>query len=175
MIFGANTYRAFAKMLASSSEESDEHALPTRPASADLVLAGNSFEQRVGDLQVSGFVFDMSKIYEDAVCVALREAIKPYGGRSTLQHRMHLDVARDVAMRPDFVWLSNDVPAAVVDAKYKAEKPSGFPEADHYQLLAYCTVRGLSEGARRRAARIRNAQPARPDGWPQSLRCPEHD
>ena len=36
--------------------------------------------------------------------------------------------------------------AAVVDAKYKAEKPSGFPQADLYQLLAYCTVLGLHVG-----------------------------
>lgn len=113
---------------------------------ADLVLAGDSFDQRVGELQVSGFVFDMWKIYEDFVCVALREAMTPYGGRSALQHEMHLDVACDVPMRPDFVWIRNDVPTAVVDAKYKAEKPSGFPQADLYQLLAYCTVLGLRKG-----------------------------
>ena len=34
----------------------------------------------------------------------------------------------------------------VADAKYKAEKPSGFPQADLYQMLAYCTVLGLREG-----------------------------
>ncbi len=39
-----------------------------------------------------------------------------------------------------------DIPAAVVDAKSKDEKPSGFPQADLYQVLAYCTVLGLSEG-----------------------------
>lgn len=35
---------------------------------------------------------------------------------------------------------------AVVDAKYKAEKPAGYPNADLYQLLAYCTVLGLDRG-----------------------------
>jgi 5-methylcytosine-specific restriction enzyme subunit McrC len=35
---------------------------------------------------------------------------------------------------------------AVADAKYKAEKPSGYPNADLYQLLAYCTVLGLKVG-----------------------------
>ncbi|MBO0801533.1 MAG: hypothetical protein J2P25_00440 [Nocardiopsaceae bacterium] len=35
---------------------------------------------------------------------------------------------------------------AVADAKYKAEKPSGYPNADLYQLLAYCTVLGLPTG-----------------------------
>ena len=35
---------------------------------------------------------------------------------------------------------------AVVDAKYKAEKPAGYPNADLYQLLAYCIVLGLPNG-----------------------------
>ena len=34
----------------------------------------------------------------------------------------------------------------MIDAKYKAEKPSGYPNADLYQLLAYCTVLGLRVG-----------------------------
>lgn len=37
-------------------------------------------------------------------------------------------------------------PAAVIDAKYKAEKPAGFPDADLYQMLAYCTALGLPDG-----------------------------
>ena len=113
---------------------------------AELIVAGDSFEQRVGDVQVSGFVFDMWKVYEDFVCVALQGAMSPYGGRSTLQFGMHLDVSGDVPMRPDYVWMLAGEPAAVVDAKYKAEKPSGFPQADIYQLLAYCTALGLGEG-----------------------------
>lgn len=50
-------------------------------------------------------------------------------------------------MRPDLVWMT---PAgtvrAVIDAKYKAERPAGFPDADLYQMLAYCTVLGLKDG-----------------------------
>lgn len=113
---------------------------------AELILAGDSFEQRVGDLHVSGFVFDMWKIYEDFVSIALRESLAPYGGAASFQHRMHLDVARNVEMRPDFFWTGRDGRRVVVDAKYKAEKPAGFPQADLYQLLAYCTVLGLAEG-----------------------------
>ncbi|MDS2171340.1 restriction endonuclease [Nesterenkonia sp. CL21] len=113
---------------------------------AELVLAGQSFEHRTGDLQVSGFLFDMWRIYEDFVGVAMREALGAFGGESSLQHRLHLDEARTVAMRPDFVWTRGGVPALVADMKYKAEKPTGFPNADLYQLLAYCTVMGLREG-----------------------------
>ena len=51
-------------------------------------------------------------------------------------------------MRPDLVWyrFGSDTPTAVIDAKYKAEKPSGYPNADLYQMLAYCSVMGLDRG-----------------------------
>ena len=113
---------------------------------AELVLDGRSFEQRVGDLVVSGYLFNMAKVFEDFVTVALREALKPYGGRSRLQYATHLDEDANLPIRPDFVWLEEGRPRIVADAKYKAEKPSGFPQADLYQMLAYCTVLGLPEG-----------------------------
>ncbi|QCR52212.1 restriction endonuclease [Brachybacterium sp. SGAir0954] len=112
---------------------------------AERILAGESFEQRRGELHVSGFVLDMWKIYEDFVGVALREALASRGSAS-LQHRMHLDIARRVDLRPDFLWTSHEGQQIVVDAKYKSEKPAGYPQADLYQLLAYCTVLGLREG-----------------------------
>jgi 5-methylcytosine-specific restriction endonuclease McrBC regulatory subunit McrC len=34
----------------------------------------------------------------------------------------------------------------VVDVKYNAEQPAGYPNADLYQLLAYCTALGLRRG-----------------------------
>ncbi|WGT47289.1 McrC family protein [Tessaracoccus lacteus] len=113
---------------------------------AELILGGRSFEQRVGDTVVTGYLLNMAKIFEDFVTVALREAIRPFGGRSQLQYGAFLDEAETVPVKPDFVWLEQGVARLVVDAKYKAEKPSGFPQADLYQLLAYCTVLGLDEG-----------------------------
>lgn len=114
---------------------------------AEIVLAAESFEQRIGDLIVSGFMFDMWGIFEDFVTTALAEALNPYGGRSVPQYRTAMDEAAEVTMKPDLVWLREDgTVGAVMDAKYKAEKPAGFPGADLYQLLAYCTVLGLSEG-----------------------------
>ena len=113
---------------------------------AEMILDGRSFEQRIGELTVTGFLFSMPKIFEDFVCVALREQMRPHGGRSTLQLRSHLDEASSVLIKPDYVWSSGGAARIVADAKYKAEKPAGFPQADLYQLLAYCTVLGLDEG-----------------------------
>jgi 5-methylcytosine-specific restriction enzyme subunit McrC len=113
---------------------------------AEIVLAGDSFEHRFGDLTLTGFTFDMWKIYEDFVCGALREAFAVHGGRVALQDRWHLDDNSAILMKPDLVWYVGGTALAVVDAKYKAEKPEGFPDADLYQLLAYCTALGLPAG-----------------------------
>ncbi|MGV9858258.1 McrC family protein [Gordonia sp. NPDC003425] len=114
---------------------------------AEVVLAAQSFEHRVGDLVVTGFMFDMWRIFEDFVCSALGEALDRRNGRSVAQWRTFLDIADEVRMKPDLVWMGEgrDV-RAVIDAKYKAERPEGFPDADLYQVLAYCTALGLGDG-----------------------------
>lgn len=113
---------------------------------AELILGGHSFEQRHGELEVSGFVVDMWKVFEDFVCVALKEALESKGGAATLQNRMFLDEGGVVDMRPDFVWRGTGGAMVVTDAKYKAERPAGFPQADVYQMLAYCTVLQIDRG-----------------------------
>jgi 5-methylcytosine-specific restriction enzyme subunit McrC len=60
--------------------------------------------------------------------------------------RNYFHEAAQVVLWPDIVWKVRGSPAAVIDAKYKAEEPAGYPNADLYQLLAYCTVLGLSTG-----------------------------
>ena len=89
----------------------------------------------------------MSRLFEDFVTVALREALVPaYSGRVASQDRNHFDEAEQVTLKPDIVWKIRGTPVAVIDAKYKSEKPAGYPNADLYQLLAYCTVLGLRNG-----------------------------
>ena len=57
-----------------------------------------------------------------------------------------LDQGGTVEMNPDLVWYRGDKALAVIDAKYKAEKVAGYPNADLYQMLAYCTALGLQVG-----------------------------
>ncbi|MFZ2528187.1 MAG: restriction endonuclease [Rhodococcus sp. (in: high G+C Gram-positive bacteria)] len=116
-------------------------------ALAEVVLAAQSFEHRVGDLVVTGFMFDMWRIFEDFVCTALGESLMRRSGRYATQHSLYLDEATRVRMKPDLVWLDGTrTVRAVIDAKYKAERPAGFPDADLYQMLAYCTALGLRHG-----------------------------
>ena len=114
---------------------------------AELVLRATSIEHSPGGVAVNGFLLDMPRLFEDFVTVALREVlVAAYGGRVDDQDRHYFDEATKVALRPDIVWKIRGSPVAVVDAKYKAEKPAGYPNADLYQLLAYCTVLGLHNG-----------------------------
>ena len=114
---------------------------------AELVLRATSIEHERGGVAVNGFLLDMPRLFEDFVTVALREAlVAAYGGRVDDQDRNHFDEAGQVMLRPDIVWKIRGSAVAVIDAKYKAEKPAGYPNADLYQLLAYCTVLGLRHG-----------------------------
>lgn len=114
---------------------------------AELVLQATSVEHGTGGVTVNGFLLDMPRLFEDFVTVALREALESVcGGRVVGQDRSDFDTAGRVVMRPDIVWKLRGIAVAVADAKYKAEKPAGYPNADLYQLLAYCTVLGLRRG-----------------------------
>ncbi|WP_328718924.1 McrC family protein [Streptomyces sp. NBC_00247] len=114
---------------------------------ARAVLTDASPEHAPGGLRMDGFLFNMNKLFEDFVTVALRESLRGTDLRCVLQDAHHLDEAAAIRMRPDFVLYQPDgAPLAVVDAKYKAEKRAGYPDADLYQMLAYCTALGLPEG-----------------------------
>ncbi|MGH3305937.1 MAG: McrC family protein [Streptosporangiaceae bacterium] len=115
---------------------------------AELVLRATSVEHGPGGVAVTGFLLDMPLVFEEFVTVALREALESCcGGRVVGQDRgWFLDEAKRVSLRPDVVWYLRGVPAAVADAKYKAESPAGYPNADLYQMLAYCTALELPCG-----------------------------
>lgn len=115
---------------------------------AELVLRGGSIEHGAGHIVVDGFMLDMARLFEQFLTVALCEALAPLGGRLVGQARYHLDEEREIAIKPDIVWHAtrSGPPTLVADAKYKAEQPSGYPNADAYQILAYCLRLGLNEG-----------------------------
>lgn len=115
---------------------------------AELVLAATSWEHAHGDVPVTGFLVNMATVFEAFVCTAMSEEIAARGGLARTQDTSRsLDDDEAVPLRPDLVWYTPDWrPVAVVDAKYKAERYDGFPNADIYQLLAYCTAYGLPRG-----------------------------
>lgn len=113
---------------------------------AEILLARNALDQRPGAVAVGGFIVDMWRVFEDFVTTGLRQSLERHGGRCVAQDVQHLDERCDVVMRPDLVWYRSGRIVAVIDAKYKAERPHGFPDADLYQALAYCTALRLRDG-----------------------------
>ena len=68
------------------------------------------------------------------------------GGQVRGQERVYLDEAGTVLMKPDITWWRRGRCSAVVDAKYKRTTSQDYPNADAYQMLAYCTRLRLGRG-----------------------------
>jgi 5-methylcytosine-specific restriction enzyme subunit McrC len=113
---------------------------------AELILHASSIDASKGPLAAAAFVFDMNKVFEDFVTIALREAMLPFGGVVREQWSGSLDYQRQLGIRPDITWWTGATCLAVADAKYKALELKGMPNADAYQMLAYCTALGLGRG-----------------------------
>lgn len=112
---------------------------------AEIVWAATSPEHSPGATTSNGFLVDLARAFEDFLVTALREVLRGDGVVRT-PLAAHLDHASRLLIKPDLVWLRDGTPIAVVDAKYKQERPAGYPEADVYQMLAYCTALRLPRG-----------------------------
>lgn len=108
---------------------------------AAVMLRNCAAESGLGGVRVASFVVNMATVFEDFATVALTEALARYPGNTRAQYPAYLDEEQGISMRVDVVHSFNGRPAVVYDAKYKAASSSGqYPNADHYQMLAYCTA-----------------------------------
>ena len=113
---------------------------------ASMVLKHRSVDLPEGAVEVNGFIIDMAKVFEDVVTAALTESLERIDGRVSAQDPQTFDLGGTVEMNPVLVWYRDGEARAVIDAKYKAERVAGDPNADLYQMLAYCTALGLRVG-----------------------------
>ncbi len=112
---------------------------------AQIVLSNGSIEHEPGQIRLDGFLVDLYQVFENFVTSSLSARLEQLGGRCQSQDRYTLDEESRIDIRPDLLWRIDGRTAAVIDAKYKAEKPAGFPQADLYQALAYATAYRLDE------------------------------
>lgn len=119
------------------------HALPL----ARLILQSAGLASDRGGITSSTFSFDMNAVFEDFLTRALADVIRGRGVQLVAQDtRRHLDQERRLRLKPDITIWRGGRCAAVLDAKYKPLTTPGFPNADAYQMLAYCTAYGLDRG-----------------------------
>jgi len=113
---------------------------------ARLVLDGASLVDSSGMSGAGVFLIDMNKLFERFVEHRLRRLL---ADRLIVNGQWpdHLDDDHQVRIRPDLVFeRPGGGPVYVGDSKYKLTSDGFAREADYYQLLAYCTALGLSEG-----------------------------
>ncbi|WP_432984098.1 McrC family protein [Dactylosporangium sp. CA-233914] len=114
---------------------------------ARLVLSGHGLEHHGGGIRASGFAFDLNAAFQDWLTAVLRQEITTeHGGEVVAERPLHLDAGGRIDMYPDVSWWRGRACLAVADAKYKKTAGSSPPNADVYQMLAYCTALGLREG-----------------------------
>jgi len=115
-------------------------------ALAKVVLEKESLEFHQQTQRGTAFLFNMNEVFEKYLEATLRQELENLGGRVDGQRSMFLDEDDTIVMRPDITWWFEDRCRAVVDAKYKVTQFDDSPNADVYQLLAYCTRLGLQKG-----------------------------
>ena len=117
-------------------------------ALAELIVSARSLGAEQGDVLGTTFVFDMNEVFEAFVFGALRQAFRRHGGELRHQAVDYLDVgARALKIEPDVTWWRGGMCRAVMDAKYKSlVDRKTMPNADAYQMLAYCITLGIRRG-----------------------------
>ena len=113
---------------------------------ARLVIDNSSLELFHGDVTGASFMLDMNKVFEQFLFVALGEALALSPSQWQTQVPLTLDEANAIHLFPDLLWQLGNHPIFVGDAKYKRITSTDFPNADIYQILAYCTAANLPSG-----------------------------
>jgi 5-methylcytosine-specific restriction enzyme subunit McrC len=115
---------------------------------AALILRSAGVSTTRGGVSSTAFVFDMNAVFEDFLTRALGDAVRRHGARLVSQDTsQQLDYQRRIRLKPDMTVWQGGTCRAVLDAKYKPLTTPGFPNADAYQMLAYCTAFGLNRGS----------------------------
>ncbi len=115
---------------------------------AMLVLRARATALESGDVGSTTFLFDMNKVFESFLFAALSEALcRRHHGVLRRHAGVFLDIDERVDLLPDITWHERGRCRGVIDAKYKSlvDKET-MPNADAYQMLAYCIGLGLDRG-----------------------------
>jgi 5-methylcytosine-specific restriction enzyme subunit McrC len=116
---------------------------------AKLILRSMSFESRHGALPTTALLFDMNKVFEDFVVLALRDELRLSSTefpREAKGKSLWLDRERNVKLYPDISWWNGTTCTFVGDVKYKRTIGAHALNSDIYQVLAYSVAADLPGG-----------------------------
>ncbi|MCY4082580.1 MAG: hypothetical protein OXF54_20225 [Caldilineaceae bacterium] len=117
---------------------------------ARVILLHSEFESKRGDVRSSGFLVDMSKLFQEFLARALRDKLRVSERILRADKglgKITLDEMGDVPLRPDLTWWEDSETCTFVgDAKYKDLSDKSVRNDDLYQILAYTTALNLPGG-----------------------------
>jgi len=112
---------------------------------AELIVRASSLSAEHGQVSATSFVFDMNEVFESFLTTRLGEAFRRIDG--WVERQRPASLASGLHMRTDITWHGREGVRAVIDAKYKSlVDQKTMPNADAYQMLAYCIALGLPCG-----------------------------
>jgi len=89
--------------------------------------------ERTGNSPFNAYSLDMNLLFEKYIEKLLKSRL---GGLKVVpQRRTYLDVEKDYLIKPDIVLVKNDIPALVIDTKYKIDESSS--SQDVMQMFGY--------------------------------------
>ena len=107
---------------------------------ARLIIDNSSLELFHGKVTGASFMLDMNQVFEQFLYVALGESLELSESQWKTQKHLTLDEEKSINLYPDLFWHIGNRALFVGDAKYKRITSTDFPNADMYQMLAYCTA-----------------------------------
>lgn len=115
---------------------------------AELVLNARSIDQSLGNASIPGFVINMPLVVEQWVRSLLRRswALDTAQMPDSWKGKLWLDSSRRVELQPDLAVKVLGRWRFVGDVKYKDLSKGGPRRDDVYQMLAYLTATGLTQG-----------------------------
>ncbi len=116
---------------------------------ARRILGNRSISLQHGTQSGSAFLVDMNRVFEDFLYLALKNAMALTSldlVQGCSGHKLKLDEEGKYPLLPDISCWAGDCCRFVADVKYKDSDLKEAPNADVYQMLAYCTATQLPAG-----------------------------
>ena len=113
---------------------------------AELILSSASVGSGTGTTASTTFIFNMNKVFEDFVTIALGDSFARNHGGELKEQVTERKLSERISLKPDLAWWRDGHWEAVLDVKYKPLYSESFPNGDAYQMLAYTLAYGLEKG-----------------------------
>lgn len=99
-----------------------------------------------GDRRFPAFLVNMNDLYESFVRRSIELALVRFSATVRKPRELDFDKGGFTHFQPDLLFTASGLSIGVGDCKYKRRGPVAIVDQDLYQMVAYCTALGLTDG-----------------------------